>query len=553
VTELDPHRPFVDDVVIGCDRCDAQARRVPQVLDCWYDSGAMPFAQWGYPHTGEAEFKAQYPADFICEAIDQTRGWFYTLMAVGTLVFDQSSYRNVLCLGHILDETGRKMSKHLGNVLEPISLMDEHGADAVRWFMACSGSPWQSRRVGHTAIADVVRKTLLTVWNTASFQSLYARAAGWSPDTAQIPAPADRPLLDRWALAERARVVREVDDALADFDTQRAGRTIAAFVDDLSNWYVRRSRRRFWDGDSAALATLHECLTDVAAVMAPITPFLAERLWQDLVRPTDPDAAESVHLARWPQGHEQPEDATLRRQMAVVRRVVELGRAARAESGVKTRQPLPRALVAASGWADLPEELQDEVADELNVITVASLAAADELVDHEVKANFRALGKRFGPRTPTVAAAIAAADPSQLVAQLANGTAQVTVDGEAVAVSADEVLVTETPRSGWTVASEAGVSVALDLTIDAPLRRLGLARDAVRVIQEARKASGLEVTDRISLWWVGDGEMAEALREHADTVAAETLAVQFTEGNGPEEASAHHTDGLRIQLLVTEG
>ncbi len=553
VTDLDPHRPFVDDVLIDCDRCDAQARRVPQVLDCWYDSGAMPFAQWGYPHTGDAEFNDQYPADFICEAIDQTRGWFYTLMAVGTLVFGQSSYRNVLCLGHILDETGRKMSKHLGNVLEPISLMDEHGADAVRWFMACSGSPWQSRRVGHAAIADVVRKTLLTVWNTASFQSLYARAAGWSPDTAQIPAPADRPLLDRWALAERARVVREVDAALADFDTQRAGRTIAAFVDDLSNWYVRRSRRRFWDGDSAALATLHECLADVAAIMAPITPFLAERLWQDLVRPTHPSAPDSVHLAAWPQGQAGADDEQLRRQMALVRRVVELGRAARAESGVKTRQPLPRALVAATGWTDLPDELRTEVADELNVIAVESLAGADELVDHAVKANFRALGKRFGPRTPTVAAAVAAADPTQLVAQLAAGTAEVLVDGEAVAITPDEVLVTETPRSGWTVASEAGVSVALDLAIDAPLRRLGLARDAVRVIQEARKASGLEITDRINLWWAAEGEMAEALREHAGTVAAETLAVRFVEGDGPDDVTRHEADELRVQLIITEG
>jgi isoleucyl-tRNA synthetase len=252
LSALDPHRPYVDDVMIRCDQCDGTARRVPQVIDCWYDSGAMPFAQWGYPHTGHEQFETGYPADFICEAIDQTRGWFYTLMAIGTLVFDRSSYRTVLCLGHILDESGRKMSKHLGNVLEPIPLMDAHGADAVRWFMACAGSPWQARRVGHAAIEDVVRRTLLTVWNTASFQSLYARTAGWSPATGEVPAVADRPLMDRWALAERSRLVAEVDAALADFDTQRAGRAIAGFVDDLSNWYVRRSRRRFWDGDPAA-------------------------------------------------------------------------------------------------------------------------------------------------------------------------------------------------------------------------------------------------------------------------------------------------------------
>ncbi len=300
LSALDPHRPYVDDVVLPCPTCGAEARRVPQVIDCWYDSGAMPFAQWGYPHRGADEFDASYPADFICEAIDQTRGWFYTLMAIGTLVFDASSYRTVLCLGHILDEDGRKMSKHLGNVLEPIALMDQHGADAVRWFMAASGSPWQARRVGHHAIADVVRKTLLTYWNTVSFQSLYGRLAGFDPATAGAPAPADRPVLDRWALSEAHRLAAAVDAALEDFDTQRAGRLLATFIDDLSNWYVRRSRRRFWQGDPSALATLHECLRITTLLMAPFVPFTTEQVWQDLFAPADPDGPDSVHLAAWP-------------------------------------------------------------------------------------------------------------------------------------------------------------------------------------------------------------------------------------------------------------
>ncbi len=300
LSALDPHRPYVDDVVLPCPTCGAEARRVPQVIDCWYDSGAMPFAQWGYPHRGAEEFDASYPADFICEAIDQTRGWFYTLMAIGTLVFDASSYRTVLCLGHILDEDGRKMSKHLGNVLEPIALMDQHGADAVRWFMAASGSPWQARRVGHHAIADVVRKTLLTYWNTVSFQSLYGRLAGFDPATAGAPAPADRPVLDRWALSEAHRLAAAVDAALEDFDTQRAGRLLATYIDDLSNWYVRRSRRRFWQGDPSALATLHECLRITTLLMAPFVPFTTEQVWQDLFAPADPDGPDSVHLAAWP-------------------------------------------------------------------------------------------------------------------------------------------------------------------------------------------------------------------------------------------------------------
>ncbi|MFM7210949.1 MAG: isoleucine--tRNA ligase, partial [Actinomycetota bacterium] len=335
LTALDPHRPFVDDITFACPECGGTATRVPEVIDCWYDSGAMPFAQWGYPHRGRETFDARYPADFICEAIDQTRGWFYTLMAIGTLVFDDSSYKNVVCLGHILDEDGRKMSKHLGNVLEPIPLMDEHGADAVRWFMLASGSPWQARRVGHAAIQEVVRKVLLTYWNTVSFLSLYARAADWSPG-GDVPPVADRTPMDRWLLSEAHRLARDVDAALEQFDTQRAGRLISTFVDDMSNWYVRRTRRRFWDGDPAALATLDEALRIVTLTMAPFTPFVTERVWQDMVRPGHPAAAPSVHLAAWPSVDPAIIDDQLGEQVALVRRIVELGRAARAASSVRT-------------------------------------------------------------------------------------------------------------------------------------------------------------------------------------------------------------------------
>ncbi len=301
LSSLDPHRPFVDDVVISCPACGDEARRVTEVIDAWYDSGSMPFAQWGYPYLegSDEKFAEAYPAQFICEAIDQTRGWFYSLMAVGTLLFDRSSYENVVCLGLLLAEDGRKMSKHLGNILEPMPLMDEHGADAVRWFMAASGSPWAARRVGHGTLQEIVRKVLLTYWNTVAFQALYARTNGWTPDQ---PAPAAdrRPVLDRWLLSQLHRLTRDVTEALENFDTQRVGSRLAAFVDDLSNWYVRRSRRRFWDGDPAALSTLHETLHVLTRLMAPLTPFVSERVWQDLFVPTDDSAPESVHLARWP-------------------------------------------------------------------------------------------------------------------------------------------------------------------------------------------------------------------------------------------------------------
>ena len=554
LSELDPHRPFVDDITFACPYGDGTMRRVPYVIDAWYDSGSMPFAQWGYPHaSGSGEsFEAAYPAQYICEGLDQTRGWFYTLMAVGTLVFDRSSYENVLCLGLILADDGRRMSKHLGNILEPLPLMDRHGADAVRWFMLASGSPWLPRRVGHVTIQEGVRKVLLTYWNTASFLSLYGRASGWSPREGAVPA-AERPVLDRWALSELNRLVRDVDVALDRFDTQKAGARLASFVDDLSNWYVRRSRRRFWDGDPAALATLHECVEVMTLLLAPMVPFVTERVWQDVVRPVTPDAPESVHMASWPEVDESAVDDELSSQVALTRRLVELGRAARAESKVRTRQPLRRALVVARGWDTLAPELRAEVADELNVLEVAALGEAEgDLVDVSAKANFRSLGKRFGKDTPKVAAAIAAADPSTLSSALkADRTTTLTVDDVGVvAVSPDDVVVTETPRQGWAVARE-GETVALDLTMTTELRRAGLAREVVRLVQEARKASGYDVADRIELAWQADGELALALREHSASVAAEVLAVQVHESLDPLASEPDHSDpdlGLTFRL-----
>ena len=563
LSDLDPHRPFIDEVTFTRPGVEGVYRRVPQVIDAWYDSGAMPFAQWGYPHRGRAEFEAGFPAQFICEAIDQTRGWFYTLMAVSTLVFGRSSYENVVCLGHILAEDGRKMSKHLGNILEPLGLMDTHGADAVRWFMACAGSPWQSRRVGHTALQEVVRKTLLTYWNTVAFQALYARTADWAP-SASDPAPAERPLLDRWLLSRLNTLVAEVDAGFEQYDTQRVGRLLTGFVDELSNWYVRRGRRRFWAGDAAALATLHETVQALTQVLAPLVPFVTERVWQDMVRPVTPGAADSVHLTGWPVLAAALVDTDLEEQMALVRRLVELGRATRADSQVKVRQPLGRALIGAAGWDALPEELRRQVAEELNVASLVSLAeAGGDLVEYSLKGNFRALGRRFGKRTPVVAGAVAAVTgqaAAALVAQVrASGVAQLVVEGETLELTAEEVLVTETPREGWAVASDAGETVALDLTITPELRRAGLAREAVRLLQEARKSSGFEVTDRISVRWQAlastEGAVtAEAVREHAELIAEEVLAVSFTEVTDTTDAAGAaglEGNGVRWQLERT--
>ncbi|MGP3942144.1 isoleucine--tRNA ligase [Streptomyces sp. 6N106] len=530
---LDPHRPYIDDITFTCtaDGCSLTAERVPEVIDAWYDSGSMPFAQYGYPYRNKELFESRYPAQFISEAIDQTRGWFYTLMAVGTLVFDKSSYENVVCLGHILAEDGRKMSKHLGNILQPIPLMDQHGADAVRWFMAAGGSPWAARRVGHGTIQEVVRKTLLTYWNTVAFQALYARTSGWAPSAAD-PAPAERPLLDRWLLGELGTLTEQVTESLEAYDTQRAGKLLSAFVDDLSNWYVRRSRRRFWQGDAAALRTLHDVIETVTRLMAPLVPFITERVWQDLVVPVVPEAPASVHLTTWPEPDRSMIDPALSAQMALVRRLVELGRATRAESGVKTRQPLSRALVAAAGFETLGAELRAQIEEELNVSSLASLSeVGGSLVDTTAKANFRALGKRFGKGTQPVAKAIAEAEAAALSVALREGNASVVVDGETVALSPDEVIITETPREGWSVASDAGATVALDLEITPELRRAGLARDAIRLIQEARKNSGLDVADRIALRWeTADEELRQALTDHAGLIADEVLATDFATG-----------------------
>ncbi|MDQ3627728.1 MAG: isoleucine--tRNA ligase [Actinomycetota bacterium] len=525
---LDPHRPYVDDVTFTLPGVPGVFRREPHVIDAWYDSGSMPFAQWGYPHEpGSVEaFERAYPAHFICEAIDQTRGWFYTLLAIGTLVFDQTSYQNVVCVGHILAEDGRKMSKHLGNMLEPIPLLDDHGADAVRWFMACSGSPWAARRVGHGVLTEIVRKVLLTYWNTVAFHVLYARTADWSPG-AEAPPVRERPVLDRWLGSQTHALVREVTAAMEDFDTQRTGAAIARFVDDVSNWYVRRSRRRFWEGDPAALATLHDTLEVLTRLMAPITPFVTERVWQDVVRPVTPGAPDSVHMASWPVTDESLVDPSLDAAVQQARRVVELGRSARAEAKIRTRQPLRRVLVGSGAWRSMSQELRSEVAGELNVGSVDSLAAAGgDLVEYSAKANFRALGKRFGQRTPAVASAIATADASRLAAALlADGRADVDLEGSPVEVLAEEVVVSEHPVQGWSVVNEQGETVALDLQLSPELEREGHAREAIRLIQDARKRSGFDVSDRIDLWYVTHRfDVAEAMSAHADLIAGEVLS-----------------------------
>ena len=547
LTASDPHRPFVDDITFPCSECSETMVRVSEVIDCWYDSGAMPFAQWGYPHKpGSVEkFEAAYPADFIAEAIDQTRGWFYTLMTIGTLVFDKSSYETVLCLGHILDKDGRKMSKHLGNVLEPIPLMDQHGADAVRWYMLAAGSPWSARRVGHDALSDVVRKTLLTYWNTVSFFTLYVKAASCTVDQS---APVATATMDRWINSELNLLVEKVDQAYADFDSQLAGKLLAAFIDDLSNWYVRRSRRRFWDGETAALATLYNALKVLTQLLSPMIPFISEHVWQELVRVAEPGAPESVHLTDFPVTKTELVDLELSRSVQLSRRLVELGRAARAESKIKIRQPLGRALVAAAGFSAMDEEIRAHISEELNVLHLDDLAHADgDLVDVSIKANFRTIGAKFGADVQAIAKALLATDHTETVRAIReDGSLTLSYDGKNVTLDLEDLVITETPKSGWSVASHSGESVALDLALTPELIQSGLVREVIRAIQEERKNSQFDISDRIVVNWNGTSEIADAIAAQSGLISDEVLAVEITRDEGLDITDAEI--GLALAL-----
>jgi isoleucyl-tRNA synthetase len=541
VTGVDPHRPDIDVVTFPCPECGEESRRVPDLIDVWYDSGAMPFAQWGYHpdlERGEEPFKKRFPADYIAEAIDQTRGWFYSLMAEATLLFDATAYRNVVCLGLLLDAEGRKMSKSLGNVIDPWSVLDRQGADALRWFFITGGSPWADRRVSVEAIDEVVRHFLLTLWNVYSFFVTYANADGFDPAEHDVP-PTERPLLDRWILSQLARTVSEARDGLERYDATAAGRRLARFVDALSNWYVRRARRRFWDpvrpqdarGKAAAFLTLHECLVTAAQLLAPFTPFLTEEIWRNLAAGRE-GRPESVHLSDYPEPDRSLVDDALDEAMQAARDIVELGRRVRNEARVKIRQPLRRAMVHYGGDRAALEQLFPLVAEELNVREVVFSESAEELAAWRARPNFRVLGPRLGPRVKELAEVLASDDGGRASALARGEPVTVEVDGEMVPLGPDDVELVQETRSGWGVAGAGGLTMALDLEVTPDLRLEGLARDLVRLVQDARKAAGLDVTDRIDLAIETSGEVAEALAAHREWIAGEVLAVRLETGAG---------------------
>jgi isoleucyl-tRNA synthetase len=454
-------------------------------------------------------------------------------MTIGPLVFDKSSYKTVLCLGHILDKDGRKMSKHLGNVLEPMPLMDQHGADAVRWYMLAAGSPWSARRVGHEAITDVVRKTLLTYWNTVSFFTLYAKAS----DFKLTGLSQTSSTMDRWILSELNHLIAKVDEAYENYDSQTAGSLIGQFIDDLSNWYVRRSRRKFWDGESEALNTLYYCLKELTKLMAPMVPFITEHVWQEMIRNLEPSEFESVHLANFPVSDVSKIDEKLSKSVRLSRRLVELGRAARAESKVKIRQPLARALVAANGWDEMDQEIRSHISDELNVQSLDEISSAGaDLVSISVKANFRTIGAKFGGDVQAIAKAISALDHGKLVSEIRSaGNFVINFGGSSAA------------RIDWSVESHNGESVALDLALTPALIEAGIVREVIRAIQEERKQSGFEISDRISVNWAANPEVTAAILKNLAEIGDETLATKFE--NIPAKTETRNELGLWLELI----
>jgi len=578
---LELHRPYVDDVTF--ERGGKTFRRVPYTVDVWFESGAMPYAQWHYQGDASSPAAARalaenFPADYICEAVDQTRGWFYSLHTLATLLTDSgdpaasrapgplaglepdtSAFRNVIVLGHIVDERGEKMSKSKGNVVDPWSVLDEQGADALRWTMYSVSPPEATKRFSAALVEETLRDFFMTLWNTYSFFVLYANLD--RPELSAAPGVADRPLIDRWLLSRLDELTTAVTAHLEGYDPTAASRALRDFVvDELSNWYVRRNRRRFWksasDADkAAAYATLHEAIVTVATLMAPMAPFTSEELYQNLVRSLDEGAPESVHLAAWPRTDETRIDAGLTRDMAALMRVVELGRAARAASGIKVRQPLPEVLVRVRTEEELSgvRRLEDQLLDELNVKRVRYLDVHDDFVDYHVKPNLPRVGPRLGRLVPELRRALEELDGRAVAAAVRDGEDTVVeLGGTEVRLAPDDLLLDARSPAGFAAVEERGYLAALNTTLTPELEREGLARDAIRLVQNARKNAGLEVSDTIVLGLEARGNLVLALAEHQAAIAAEVLASEVhlepLPGDAHREEHEVEAEALAISL-----
>lgn len=557
LSELDLHRPHVDKIMLPCTECGQKMQRVPELIDVWFDSGSMPVSQWHYPFEHQDEFQRNFPADYICEAVDQTRGWFYSLHAISSLLFDSQSFKNVICLGLILDSQGQKMSKTRGNIVDPWSVINTNGADAMRWYLYTASPPGQERRFSSDLVNEVVRNFTLTLWNTYSFFVTYANLDKWQPDVAGEVAYS---ALDRWLLSALHTLVRDVTEALETYDVLGATRPIQAFVDQLSTWYLRRSRRRFWKSESdmdkqAAYATLYEALLTVSKLLAPTMPFLADEMYQNLVRSVDESAPISVHLAAWPQADTTRIDEQLNREMALVMKLASLGHAARNKANRKVRQPLAEVAfaVGSADEAHVIERYAELLADELNVKQVRSLNTASEAVSYSLNPLPKQLGQKYGSRFPAVRQAVLAADAEAAARTLLdNRPLELRVGDETLSIQPDEVEVRAQARSGFAVASEGAYLAALVTDLTPELVREGLAREFVRRVQDLRKQADLDISDRIRVMYSATPGLAEAVQSFQEYITTETLAVELTAGEAAADLPSLHDsfDGETVTVAL---
>jgi isoleucyl-tRNA synthetase len=550
---FDPHRPFIDDIQIKHPQTGETLTRVPYVMDVWYDSGAMPFAQHHYPFENKEIFEASHPADFIAEAIDQTRGWFNSLHQLGTMVFDKVAYKAVICHGHVLDEKGLKMSKTRGNIVDPWEMFNQYGADAVRWYMSVSAPPELSRRFGPNLLEQAFRQYFMTLWNTYSFFVMYANLD--QPNLEAAPPVAQRPEVDRWLMAKLQAVIRTVTSALEGYDPTTAARALQEFVlEDVSNWYVRRNRRRFWKTDApdlSAYATLHSVLVAITQLSAPITPFISEVLYQNLVVSVQPNAPQSVHLSSYPVVNPALEDAALVSEMEAVIKVVGLGRAIRGQQGLKTRQPLPKALLRARTAEQTASlgRFSEQIREELNVKEIELLEQFAELVEYTLKPNLPVVGKKVGKQVPQLKKALEQADASYVARMVREDRAfEVEADGFRFELQPNEVLVDAKSPEGYAALEDSGYLVAFDTTLTPALEREGLMRDLVRMVQDARKNAGLEVSDKIDLVLALEGVWLEAAQEWEAVITEEVQADTLVYAGTLEGSFGTDIEGGKLEL-----
>jgi isoleucyl-tRNA synthetase len=558
LSDLDLHRPYVDEVQFECPECDGKMNRVLELIDVWFDSGAMPVAQWHYPFENEEEFNQQYPADYICEAVDQTRGWFYSLHAISTLLFEQVCFRNVISLGLILDADGLKMSKSRGTVVDPWDVINEHGADAFRWYFYTASPPGQERRFSIDLVGEVMRNFTLTLWNVYSFFVTYAILDEWKPDSGGTQVVETQNELDRWLLSELNTLTRDVTASLDNYDVLGATRPIQSFVDTLSKWYLRRSRRRFWKSESdtdkeTAYATLHTALTTVSKLLAPTMPFLAEELYQNLVCSVDRESPESVHLADWPTYDESHIDETLNADMRLVMRLASLGHSARNQAAMKVRQPLAEAAFSVGSKREVQalENYGDLLADELNVKQVRVLGSAGEAVSYSLNPLPKQLGQKYQSQFPEVRKAILAQDAQEAALDLLNGEPiSISMGEETVEILPEEVEVRTEARTGLVVSSEGAYMAALKTELTPELVREGLAREFVRRVQDLRKQADFDIADRINMYVSASKNLMDAIQDNRTYIMGETLTVELKSGEAPGGAATgeFEFDGERASV-----